>query len=313
MVAQLDGIPAPGGGAAAGGGGGSGAGSAGGASSLSAAELMEAKVIFSKHDVNKDGYITTRELTSALKDLHLPTDTTQAVSTLHEFDKNSDGRLDLPEFALLLRKLRSLQGLDPASTTASLRASFRAYDARGIGSISVADVRPALMRSGVDTSSGVAAAIFSSLSDQPKTNIDFAQFQRIAHAITSAGQAAPSVGSRPYSASPYGAPALPAQGGPAAPTRSAYPPTSAYPSAPYPSAYPPGYKPTELGGPAVPSCGEPLGSAYSPTSRAQAAKAAGGSPDKRAAAEEARRLARRPTAEPSGALAAAGPSARRKL
>ena len=70
-------------------------------------------MVFSKHDVNKDGYITTRELAAALKDLHLPTDTSQAVSTLHEFDKDSDGRLDLPEFALLLRKLRALQGSTP--------------------------------------------------------------------------------------------------------------------------------------------------------------------------------------------------------
>ena len=145
------------------GGGGRGASDVAANASLSAAELMEAKVVFSKHDRDKNGYISTRELTGALKELHLPTDTQGAVAILHQFDRDSDGRLDLPEFAMLLRKMRSLQGLDPSSATASLRASFRAYDARGIGTISVADVRPALMRSGVDTSSGVAVAIFSSL------------------------------------------------------------------------------------------------------------------------------------------------------
>ena len=73
----------------------------------------------------------------------------------------------------------------------SLRAAFRAYDSRGVGTISVADVRPALMRAGIDTSTGVAMAIFTSLQDQPRTAIDFAQFQRIGHAITSAGSGAP--------------------------------------------------------------------------------------------------------------------------
>ena len=256
---------------------------------------------------------------------------------MHEFDKNSDGRLDLSEFALLLRKLRALQGLDPASTTASLRASFRAYDSRGVGSISVADVRPALMRSGIDTTSGVAVAIFGSLSDQPKTAIDFAQFQRIAHAITSSGAANPpgvpsgvsstavAAAVRPSPASPYGAPTIPGRTSSSAADRPAYsyPPQSAYPpSAPYPSAYPPGYQPTELGGPKIPTCG---GTCLGPPSfspgggcggaGASSYSSARGSPDKRAAAEDARRLARRPTVERAGGSLgdSAGPTARRKL
>ena len=189
------------------------------------------------------------------------------------------------------------------------------------------------MRSGIDTASGVAVAIFASLSDQPKTNIDFAQFQRIAHAITSSGSAAAasmgrgggSMGSgfsgipaggglNRTPSSPYGAPAVPRAGSAYPPSSSAYPPTS-NPTG-YPSAYPPGYQPTELGGPAAPRCGEGLGSSFSPMRSSSGAGGAGGySPDKRAAAEEARRMARRPHAEPAAGIGsmAGGPGARRKL
>ena len=124
---------------AAGGRGPSAAGEAGGASSLTPAELMEAKVIFTKYtllphlpprptfllappsssphlpprpslttrpipttradahahrpllcnryDRDRNGYMSSRELVPALKELHLPTDTSSAVSILHQFDK----------------------------------------------------------------------------------------------------------------------------------------------------------------------------------------------------------------------------------
>ena len=39
---------------------------------------MQAKVIFGKYDRGKSGYMSTRELVPALKELHLPTETAQA-------------------------------------------------------------------------------------------------------------------------------------------------------------------------------------------------------------------------------------------
>ena len=180
-----------------------------------------------------------------------------------------------------------------------------------VGSISVADVRPALMRSGIDTSSGVAIAIFGSLQDQPRTNIDFAQFQRIAHAITSSAAAAPPVpgtmggasAARPGSAPTPSALGTAPLAHAAAPT-SAYPPKPAYPpTSGYPAAYPPGYQPTDIGGNAPPTRPEALGSSYSPH-RASAASATrtGGTPPGGGglSAEEARRLGRRPTTSPGG-------------
>ena len=144
LVMQIDGKPAPGGGGGggvAGTGGPSGAGgSAGGSASLSAAELMEAKVVFSKHDVNKDA--TTREPVAALKDLHLPTDTSQAVSTLHEFDKDSDGSSTCRSLrCCCVSCAHSRASTPPPPPPHCARPS--APTTRGVGSISVADVRPA--------------------------------------------------------------------------------------------------------------------------------------------------------------------------
>ena len=54
----------------------------------------------------------------------------EAVQLLHAYDRDSDGRLDLAEFALLLRKMRASGGFETTSTAASLRAAFRASYAR---------------------------------------------------------------------------------------------------------------------------------------------------------------------------------------
>ena len=321
---------APLGGGDGGGGGGGGAGGGAGGGNVDVAELMEAKVIFDRHDRDRNGFLATRELRHALKDLHLQADSAQAISVLHEFDRDSDGRLDLAEFAKLLRKLRSLQGVAPTAAVASLRAAFRAYDTRGVGTIPVADVRPALMRGGVDTSSGVAVAIFAALQDQPRTHLDFSQFQRIAHAITSAGSSAgagagglglgaaaaagpgaglpatysPSKQMQPVPAAyPYGRSSTAAASSYPPPMGGQVPPTAApsYSSGGGYSAYPPGYQPTELGGPRPPS--------YSPA-RASASLSRGATPpDGRGAVgrDEARRLARKPhtPAHAAGSAAAA--------
>ena len=57
-----------------------------------------------RHDNDHDGYITTRELRHALRELKLQVDTDQALKILYEFDQNEDGKLDLNEFGTLLRK-----------------------------------------------------------------------------------------------------------------------------------------------------------------------------------------------------------------
>ena len=291
------------------------------------AELMEAKVIFDRHDRDRNGFLATRELRQALKDLHLQADSAHAIAVLHEYDRDADGRLDLAEFARLLRRLRSFQGLTggaAGSRIDSLRTAFRAYDSRGVGTVSVADVRPALIRAGIDTSTGVAMAIFASLQDQPRTAIDFAQFQRIGHAITSAGSGA----SPPSFASfndvglraKYSPHARPQQPGPAhpdrpfttteLPPRSAYPPTYAsnYPpvasSCPPPStggmgggggsggvsAFPPGYTPTDRGGGGSLSPGR-SGLGGGCLGRAVSSPATKGA---LLSSEQARRLARKP-------------------
>ena len=312
----------PGGGAGSGGGGsgggiGGGGGGRSGGDSVGVAELMEAKVIFDRHDQKRNGFLTSRELRQALKDLHLQADSAQAISVLHEFDRDTDGRLDLAEFARLLRKLRALQGVAPSAQVASLRAAFRAFDTRGVGTIPVADVRPALMRAGVDTTGGVALAIFASLQDQPRTQLDFSQFQRISHAISSAGAGGPAGAS--WSSASGGAagtgaafeapssytPSQQLQPVPAAypygrPATSSYPPpmsgsSSALGGSGF-SAYPPGYQPTQLSGPRPPTAGSPT--------RGGPTEAEG----RTLGRDEARRLARKPTTPAhatGGAVAAA--------
>eukprot|EP00965_Chrysotila_dentata_P238249 6202382-Pleurochrysis_carterae.AAC.1 len=170
-----------------------------------AAEVLEGKALFDQYDRDRSGFITRRELNSALTKLGIKTSTQEATEILRRFDADSDGKLDVHEFTQLLKQLREFtrgaeraadeQGADgraeqrssshpPPSQhpeRVSLHAAFRSFDARGVGEISSADVRSALVRASVDTTSTLATAILSDMARRPTVDLD--TFTRIAHAI----------------------------------------------------------------------------------------------------------------------------------
>ncbi|KAL1514664.1 hypothetical protein AB1Y20_003753 [Prymnesium parvum] len=149
------------------------------------AEAIETKAIFDQHDTDHDGFMSTRELRHALRELNIQVNTDQALKIVYDFDRNSDGKLDQNEFRSIVFKLRQLQGITPVAPAASLRAAFGSFDQKGEGSILSSDVRAALERAGLDTTGSVALTIFSRLAEQPLKAVDFSQFQRIAHAVSS--------------------------------------------------------------------------------------------------------------------------------
>jgi len=244
---------------------------------LSAQEvLLEATRTFDRFDTDANGYLSPRELRQALQELQLQTDSSEAIAILHEFDRDGDGKLNRAEFARLVGKLKQhqhgAQG-QPLPPGPTLRASFGSFDHRGDGTIGVQDLRPALMRAGLDTANRVAVAMFSELQEQGRQVVDFNAFQRMAHAIAAhtgaVAPAAPPAPMPPYggdTANPYALPPT-APGGalhqlaPAPPGYPPvqYPPPAGYGVPPAANAYyqqplgvpPPGSAPQPYGYPAA--------------------------------------------------------------
>ena len=236
----------------------------------SAEVQREAERAFDRYDESGNGYLSPRELRQALKELKLQTDSSETVAILHQFDRDGDGKLNRDEFARLVGKLNlhqhGAQAQVPAGPGPTLRASFGSFDHKGDGTIATADLRPALMRAGLDTANRVAVAMFSELQEQGRQAVDFNAFQRMAHAIAAhtgaVAPAAPPAAMPPYggdAANPYALPHT-APGG----AHAAAPPPAGYP----PVQYPP---PAGYGAPAAASAyyQQPLGVPPPPGSAAQ--------------------------------------------
>ena len=57
----------------------------------SATELFEADSVFDQYDTDNSGYLSTRELRGALKQMKLFSDRSETIAILHEFDRDGNG------------------------------------------------------------------------------------------------------------------------------------------------------------------------------------------------------------------------------
>ena len=68
------------------------------------------RAAFAQFDTDSDGGLTAREVRTALRKLGLPDATADdAIATLHKYDGDGDGKLDLPEFGKLVQELTRYQ------------------------------------------------------------------------------------------------------------------------------------------------------------------------------------------------------------
>ena len=134
-------------------GGGSKAGplsASGGGRKWSDAEIQGA---FQSFDANKSGKLDHKELRPALKKMGVPSDTSEAVRLLQEYDKNNDGLLSLAEFGKLVR---ALAGAGSGAGSGSGGYGGDRGGDRG-GDWSDAEVRTAFQRAAVTSRSGAGA------------------------------------------------------------------------------------------------------------------------------------------------------------
>lgn len=131
-----------------------------------------AQQIFNAHDRDANGHLNAKELSSALQRLGLDVTAAHVVSILARYDTGErDGRLDLREFLLLVRDVNDFQQL-------AVRAQhiFLASDVDGSGAIDAVELRPALLRLGLDARASQVTAILRRYDRDGNQQIDKLEF-----------------------------------------------------------------------------------------------------------------------------------------
>jgi len=111
-------------------------------------------------DRDGTGTLDSRELHPALVSLGLKTTADHADAILRYFDADCSGRLDLVEMSALVRSLQT----------------FQRYDVDGSGAIDIDELRPALRKLGLATSSASNAAILQRYDSDQSGQIELAEF-----------------------------------------------------------------------------------------------------------------------------------------
>eukprot|EP00966_Prymnesium_polylepis_P266569 6158326-Prymnesium_polylepis.1 len=95
--------------------------------------LVRSVQVFARYDLDRSGGIDVHELRPALRRLGLGVSAPQVTAILRRYDANGDMRIDLVEFAVLVRELQL----------------FASFDRNGDGSLQASELRPALHKLGL--------------------------------------------------------------------------------------------------------------------------------------------------------------------
>ena len=170
------------------------------AASASRDDVLDA---FERYDTDGSGDIDVLELRSALTDMGLSVDTTQAAAVLAKFDKDRSGGLQLPEFRLVVEELRSFQGkarspprsvrehgssarplaraadTHPTAAPDAVEEAFTRYDGDRSGDIDVFELRGALQAMGLDTDTEEAATLLARFDTDRSGRLELKEFRTL--------------------------------------------------------------------------------------------------------------------------------------
>ncbi|KAL1522366.1 hypothetical protein AB1Y20_017357 [Prymnesium parvum] len=116
---------------------------------------------FSYFDRDRSGFIDVRELESALARLGLPCSSQETAAVLKKYDATSDRGLDLAEFDRLVQDVRKFKAAqrNPTDIDIQIRRAFEQFDVDNSGDISVLELRNALDKLGLKTTTDQAIGI----------------------------------------------------------------------------------------------------------------------------------------------------------
>jgi Ca2+-binding EF-hand superfamily protein len=150
------------------------------ASTAVVAPPVSAKVkkTFARFDVNHNGYLEIQELRKALEHHGLNLSTAEAGRILSVYDEKPDGKMDLSEFAQVVRDLSA------ADEASKVKLTFSRFDVNDSGYLEIQELRKALEHHGLDLSTAEGGRILSSYDDKPNGKLDLSEFAQLIHDLS---------------------------------------------------------------------------------------------------------------------------------
>ncbi|XP_035692485.1 calcium-dependent protein kinase 19-like [Branchiostoma floridae] len=119
--------------------------------------MTDSEKVFSKHDVNKDGKMSSKELEAALKELGVPASSTLIQGILAQYDKPPhDGFISLTEFQNLAT---DMEAITKTGLEETLKHFTETYDKDGSGFITRDELKAGMVTLGMGSDDATVNAI----------------------------------------------------------------------------------------------------------------------------------------------------------
>ena len=141
------------------------------------------KKTFARFDANDSGYLEIQELRKALEHHGLNLSTAEAGRIMNSYDDKPNGKLDLSEFAQVIRDLSA------AGEAPKVKQTFARFDTNDSGYLEIQELRKALEHHGLNLSTAEAGRIMSSYDDKPNGKLDLGEFAQVIHDLSAADEA----------------------------------------------------------------------------------------------------------------------------
>ncbi|CAH1244824.1 TNNC2 [Branchiostoma lanceolatum] len=141
--------------------------------------MADIKAMFDKHDVNKDGTISSSELKAVVKEFGLPPCEHLVEQIIKDCDTNGNGTLELDEFNVVIQVLQQVKAAmaDPATMEAEMKQMFQEFDKNGDGFLTKEEMQTALTKVHSINMTGDACEKILNVADKNKDGkLDYNEF-----------------------------------------------------------------------------------------------------------------------------------------
>eukprot|EP00900_Chrysochromulina_parva_P026415 jgi/Chrpa1/8407/Chrysochromulina_OHIO_Genome00003715-RA len=136
---------------------------------------------FRAHDANRDGYLDRTEMRHALLRYGIDSKQAGAARVLAGLERRPAGRIDIADFAKLVRQLESGErAAAREAVPARVRRTFEAFDKGGHGHLEVREIRAALRHYGLDVTKPSASSLLDAFDARPVGRLDVSEFAQLA-------------------------------------------------------------------------------------------------------------------------------------
>jgi calcium-binding protein CML len=138
---------------------------------------------FERNDTNRSGALSRSELRRVLRDLGLDVGREQAAALLREFDVDSNGTLNLAEFAALATRLGFVPPQESEGPHPAIARAFQRFDVNGTGALSTRELKNALGALSLDLNHAEATSLLRSFDADGSGTLSLDEFAALAYRL----------------------------------------------------------------------------------------------------------------------------------